>query len=439
MLIEFSVGNFRSFKEVTTLSMWAANLKSKDNPVYTENVFEATPKYTLLKSMALFGANASGKSNLVKAFFTFVGTVLHSTDNKDWLSEFIIPYSLSAETLEKPSFFEIVFIKDEVIYRYGFEATKKEIVSEWLYGRHTAQEAYYFTRSKKEVKIKNRLFNEAAPLVKNKLFHDYALLLSSVSAFNENGVASQISNYISEIGVISGIEDGGMNAAVNAFMQNDTNRAKTISLLTEADIAVQDVVPSFEKQKIHPKIKKLVEEGLLSLPEELSYKSHRNKYSTAGEAVGTFEADFEEFESEGTQHFFKLCAFILDTLEHGKLLVIDEFDARLHPKLSRKIVSLFNMPHTNPKNAQLIFTSHNVTLLDPYLLRRDQICFVEKDRYGASSLVNLAEFKGIRNNKSYADAYLEGLFGAIPLVENMESEIEFIVENKAEIKNAEKK
>lgn len=97
------------------------------------------------------------------------------------------------------------------------------------------------------------------------------------------------------------------------------------------------------------------------------------------------------------------------------------------------------MPHTNPKNAQLIFTSHNVTLLDPYLLRRDQICFVEKDRYGASSLVNLAEFKGIRNNKSYADAYLEGLFGAIPLVENMESEIEFIVENKAEIKNAEKK
>lgn len=424
MLIEFSVGNFRSFKEVTTLSMWAANLKSKDNPVYTENVFEATPKYTLLKSMALFGANASGKSNLVKAFFALASTVSHSAANENWLSEYITPFSLSEETAEKPSFFEMVFILNGVIYRYGFEATKHEVVSEWLYGRRTTQESYYFKRKKQEVKINTRHFNEAVPFAKNKLFHPYALFISSVSEFNKAGVAAQIANYISEIGVISGIDDEAMNIAVNAFMQDNKNRAKAISLLIEADIAIENVLPSATKQKLHPEIKKLIDRGIIDLPEGLPYKSYRKRYSNRGDVAGTVEADFEEFESEGTQHFFKLCAFILDTLEHGKILVIDEFDARLHPKLSRKIVSLFNMPHTNPHNAQLIFTSHNVTLLNPYLLRRDQICFIEKNRYGVSSLVNMAEYDIKDLRQSFEKAYMMDKFGATPWVEGLDITVE---------------
>ena len=131
--------------------------------------------------------------------------------------------------------------------------------------------------------------------------------------------------------------------------------------------------------------------------------------------------DLDAHESEGTLKLYELSPFIYKALEQGTALIIDEFDARLHPRISKKIIEIFNDPRTNPKNAQLLVVTHDTNLLSANLFRRDQILFVEKDKYGASHLYSLAEFKGVRNDASFESNYLMGRYGAVPFLNNLNS------------------
>lgn len=412
---------------MTTLSMWASNLLGETDPVYENNVFTATPQYQLLRSMAILGANASGKSNLVKAFYAFVTAVAQSTKDERILAEYIKPFVLNTATKHEPSFFQLIFILDGAQYRYGFEATNKAIHSEWLYYTETdlLKEKKCFSREESLVKV-GANFTEGKDIAKGRLFTPTELFLSVVAKHRQNGVAGKVAAYIKEIGILSGIEDESLVDLVNNFYADDkskTQLANALALLQEADIDIVGITENV-KPNTHfsATVAKLIEEGEISAPETLHFITERTVYDPQGNPTEEkYKDDFESMESEGTQQFFKFSAFLLDTLAHGKTLVVDEFDARLHPKLSRKIVSLFNNPDTNPHNAQLIFTTHNASLLNPNLLRRDQICFVEKDRFGVSSLVNLAEYMPDDGVEPLEKEYLMGRFGAVPLVENMDA------------------
>jgi uncharacterized protein len=197
MLVQFSVGNFRSFKDVVTLDLTATNLVSKNKEVDENNVFEAPGGLQLLKSVVLYGANASGKSNLLKAL-EFMKTFVNDSAKESQAGDLIKtePFLLDSETENAPSFFEIVFILDKVRYRYGFEVTTKEVVSEWLYYTPNKKESYLFTRDKQKIKI-SRNFSEGKGLQERT--RNNVLFLSVVSQFNGDIAAIVIDEIFREI------------------------------------------------------------------------------------------------------------------------------------------------------------------------------------------------------------------------------------------------
>ena len=164
-------------------------------------------------------------------------------------------------------------------------------------------------------------------------------------------------------------------------------------------------------------LKTLIQQG--KIKKAPSFLTERAVLDDKGLKVTTHSAPLEEWESEGTKEFIRRAPFLLQTLSEGGTLVIDEFDSRLHPNLTKKIVQIFNSSRTNTKGAQLIFATHDTNLLRDSL-RRDQICFVDKDKFKSSFIHTLVEFKGVRNDASFEKAYLNGEYGAVPFLNRFE-------------------
>ncbi len=437
MLIEFTVGNFCSFKERVTLSMVAAKLKSLDPQLDSNNTFKVEDDLTLLTSAAIYGANASGKSNLIKAL-GFMRRYVLSSSRESQADEPIhtIPYRLDVKTEHSPSYFEVVFHLEGVPYRYGFEVTKEKVETEWLFYSPNKKEAKLFTREDSEISVSRAIKGGQAL---KSLTRPNALFLSVAAQFN-NEIAKKVLRWFKSFNVISGLNDaayGGFTAQV--FTEDASYRTSIVELLQESDTGINNI--TFEKTNIHeagvfPKdmpqelrdflLKQMKEES-----EFITFRSIHRKYCDGG-VVDQILFDIDE-ESEGTQKLFFLSGPVIDTLREGKVLVIDEIEARLHTLLTRKLIGLFNSKETNPKNAQLIFATHDTNLLSNKLFRRDQIWFVEKDEEGASHLYSLAELK-VRNDASFESDYLQGKYGAIPILGEMRRAlIELSQENGYEI------
>ncbi|AEI49268.1 AAA family ATPase [Runella slithyformis] len=429
MLVEFSVANFRSFKDMQTLSMVAAPITSKKEfkLVDSENTIIVSDKLKLLRSKAIYGANASGKSNLVKAIFAMVMIVRRSVKDEQVLSKVIEPFALSTETEELPTFFQLVFIYNNTQYRYGFEIQKGSIVSEWLLGVPKRVEIPYFVREGMEVTVNERVFREAKKFENlsqkgdNEIFRLNSLFLTSVAALGGK-FANEVSNYIKSISVLSGLfapEIKDLIKEIISDSQNETDKKRILDFLKDADVGIEDfgLLEKNEEElsrDLPDELLDLFKAGKFSFP--ASFYSKRSKYDVNHKKSNDVRGDFDDWESEGTKKLFYLSPLLIDTFDKGEILFIDEFDARLHPRLTRKIVSLFNSTNVNKNNAQLIFVTHDTGLLKAELFRRDQICFVEKDRFGASSLRTLIEFKGVRNDSSFEKDYLEGKYGAVPFL-----------------------
>jgi|DewCreStandDraft_4_1066084.scaffolds.fasta_scaffold00072_146 hypothetical protein len=422
MLIQFTVGNFRSFKECVTLSMVAAKLNARDPQLDINNTFRVNDELTLLTSAGIYGANASGKSNLIEAI-RFMRHYVLTSSRESQADEPIdtVPFKLDAQTEHAPSYFEVVFLLEGVPYRYGFQVTPKQVETEWLFYSPNKKEARLFTREGSEIFISRAIKRGQA--IKS-LTRPNALFLSVAAQFN-NEVAIKVLEWFRSVNVISGLDDtayGGFTTYV--FTEDQSYRSNIVDLLRESDVGINNVV--FEKinvsdADIFPKdmpqelrdfiIKRMKGEGEL-----IKFKSVHLRNCENG-AVEEILFDLHE-ESEGTQKLFRLSGPVIDTLREGKVLVIDEIEARLHTLLTRKLISLFNSPQTNPKHAQLIFATHDTNLLSNQLFRRDQIWFVEKDEEGASHLYSLAELK-VRNDASFENDYLKGKYGAIPILGEM--------------------
>ena len=446
MLIEFSVGNYLSIKEAITFSMLASNaVKELENSSEgVNNVFwDKSKKNKYLKSAVVYGANGSGKSNLLSAIGFYRKFILSSSNDRQADDEIMtIPFLLSTETENKPSSFEMVFVIDAIRFRYGFEATKKIITAEWLFGFDTEnsnKESTYFTRENQNIKVSNKNFKEGKGLENNT--RPNALFLSTVAQLNGE-VSNKIQNWLkANINVISGLEDATTAYTIGRFQDQEEFRKKIINFFKLTNLGIEDIKmeePVLDNlSKILPqkredeKIASLIQELQKELKDrmkkggdarEISINAFHKKLDEANKLIDTIALDFE-LESKGTQKLFGLLGPWFDTLEKGKILIVDELDSRLHTKLTTELLKIFQSG-INTKNAQLIFASHDTNLLRNDLFRRDQIWFTEKDSSGSTDLYSLVEYKinqatSVRNDASFEKDYLIGKYGAIPYFGNI--------------------
>ncbi len=422
MLIEFSVGNYRSFKEQVTFSMVAANLVAKDKKLDENNVFEVDDDLKLLKSAAIYGANASGKSNLTKALGFMRWFMINSSKETQSTEKIGVErFKLSTETEDKPSFFEIVFLINGKRYRYGFEATRDKVVSEWLFYVPKSRETKLFERKLDNITVSKTY---KADGIQQKTRHN-ALFLSVSAQFNVK-IAEEILDWLTnKVKIVSGLDDRGYRGYTVSCLMNNDNKDKILQLLKKLDLGFGDVKVEESEftidslpSELPDEIKNFILTNVGRKGISVSVQTMHQKFDGKGNPVSTDMFDLDAQESEGTQKVFALAGPLVDALKNGKVLIIDEFDARIHPLISRAIVELFNSNETNPSNAQLIFMTHDTNLLSNKLFRRDQIWFVEKNRYGATDLYSLAEYK-VRNDASFESDYIKGRYGAIPYIGNL--------------------
>ena len=426
MLIEFTVGNFRSFRDPQTLSMLAAPIKSQHPSLDENTIIQLPDNPALLTSAAIYGANASGKSNLVQALAFMQRFVMHSLkETKATGGIQVEPFRLHAATVRQPSHFEIVFIEDGKRYRYGFEVTKERVTAEWLYFVPSTREARLFEREGDDIAV-GSYFKEGRDLEQHT--RPNALFLSVVAQFNGKQ-AQKLVDWFRRLGIISGVEDMGMLPFTLIQLMDGEYSQAIRDLICRLDLGIGDL-----------QVEKATVSGKPSLPDEMpdeirqafltimnasdsegfSIHTIHTQYDDQGNPVGQELFNLDEHESEGTQKLFAMSGPLLDTLQEGDVLVVDELDARLHPLMTREIISLFNNKTTNPNGAQLIFNTQDTNLLDNRLFRRDQIWFVEKDQQGASHLYSLAEFK-VRNDKDYERGYIQGRYGAVPYLSHIQT------------------
>ncbi len=426
MLIEFSVGNFWSFKEIQTLQMQAAKIKSKFAKVDVENTFAISNKLSLLKSKAIYGANASGKSNLIRAFRAMYYIIKDNLSNPEVLNQNILPFKFDEGTTKQPSFFQLIFILEDVQYRYGFEASATTITSEWLFGKPLnavgVRERYYFVREGDQVDVNEEWFKEGASFAKTSdkmqpLFRNNSLFLTVVAAFNGPISLEIIRLIVNRVSIDPGYDTTMLEGlSMQLISENSTFEQFITELLISIDPTIRKIelvdmehaIPDFpDKDKFLQNLKKQGQ----AVNDVAVYRS---VYAHSGKIIGQTSVMLDFQEAEGTKKMFALSSIIFLVLTKGGALFIDELDARLHPRLTRKIIQMFNSRSTNPNNAQLIFVTHDSTLLDAHLIRRDQIVFAKKDKFGATQLFSLAEFKGVRNDASFEKDYLLGKYGAVP-------------------------
>ncbi len=424
MLIEFSISNYRSFFERQTLSLEAANIASQPPSLDEHNVFTAGDTLRLLASAVIYGANASGKSNLVSAIDFMRRFILNSsrftTTDRPINVE---PFRLSTVTEDQPSSFEIVFLVDGVQYRYGFDVDRQAVINEWLYRLGTIRETTLFTRNRQEIKVNHRVFREGRGLEERT--RPNALFLSVAAQFN-GPISQQLMQWFAALRINTGVTDReDMLLAVNRFDEHPY-RSIIEELIRRLDTGIEHL--ELERIPLATDIPPDAPEEVRQLFRRLSrervrIRTYHQRFDNHGLPADSVAFDLEQHESAGTQRLFVLAHPIVQALEQGGVLVIDEFDARIHPNLAIELIRLFHDPETNRRHAQLIFTTHNTNLLSAKLFRRDQVWFVEKSRQGASNLYSLLEYridgKIVRNDASFEKDYILGRYGAIPFIGNL--------------------
>jgi hypothetical protein len=414
MLINFSFGNFRSFRDIKSLSMEAGRVDD-----LTESVIEKDG-FCLLPVAAIYGANSSGKSNVFKAMGVFRYIVIRNSKLDPGDTLFQDPFLLDVQTQEAPTVFEIQFLLDSTVYRYGFEYLSTEIDSEWLYERKiepNSKEHVLFYREGEDFTLSTKYFPEGKN--KKELTTKNRLFLSLVAQLNGN-ISQKLIKYLRRCNTISGIEGGGYEKlSLEMIEHHSEGYQEAMELFKKLDLGFTEIeveekeVPNGLKERLAA-LQDINPEKLQDAKVYETYTTH-NVYDKEGKVVGHTKFSAENFESNGTNKVISFSGPLFNTLLKGKVLFVDELDAKLHPMLTRAIVRLFMDKETNPKGAQLVFTTHDTHLLDKEYLRRDQVWFTEKDATEASDLYSLLEFKE-RNDRNFEKNYIEGRYGAIPFI-----------------------
>jgi len=443
MILQFSVTNYRSFKNKSTLNLLASNY-DKDTRE-NENIFlNENFNHRILKSAVIYGANAGGKSKFIEALIfmrRFVLTSSKDTQKGDPIP--IEPFRLNSETIKQGSEFEIVFYLKNNLYRYGFEVNNEKIIAEWLYHKTKTKESELFYRDYQDIIYKTKKLSKLDTLINEKLIRDNALLLSVLAQFNDS-LAESFLDWFKELKAISGLKEEGYLNDTMLLSKNDKQKERILNFLHNADIGIDDF--KLKKQVLEEldietmkDVPKEIKDALLgintymmkTMKEENSERfsdviTYHKQFNEDGNYVKDIEFSLREDESSGTRKYFALIGQIIKIIDHGGVLFVDELDSKIHPNLVCKIISIFNSKEMNPNNAQLIFNSHDTNLLSSGLFRRDQIWFVKKDAFGESKLYSLADFKTdeVRKNEAFENNYIRGKYGAIPFLGDFENIIQ---------------
>lgn len=422
MLINFTFQNFRSFRDEKTLSLEAGSIKELKESVITKGT------YRLLPVAVMYGANSSGKSNVLMALMVMRNVLLESVrlNPKDELD--FQPFKLNLTSVHEPTSFEIQFLLDDVKYRYGFDYDKTHICKEWLYEKCEGQREFnLFLRVDSEFEVSKSRFPEG--LGKESATPANRLFVSLVAQLN-GAKSMRILDWFNNCNYLSGVDSRGYEGfTLKMFNEHLDGCKQALDFFHHTQLGFNDLLVTekiFSDETLSGKMQvpdalrtKLMEE--LKGVKVMEAKTTHNIYDENGNVNGIASFDKDEMESEGTKKIIEMSGPIFDTLKFGKILIIDELDAKLHPLLTRSILQLFMDSEINTNGAQLIFATHDTTLLNLAYLRRDQIWFTEKDNTESTDLYSLLEFKDergakIRNDRSVQKDYINGRYGAIPFL-----------------------
>lgn len=379
MILEFRLGNLFSFRNEITLDLQAAKIQTEKGKALSGNLFTVGGEQ-ILKSISVFGANASGKSNVVKGIHACVEMIRSShTYNEDTVFN-VAPFKFDGYD-QKPSSFYVRFMLDGIEYEYSFTMTRTEILTEQLYYYPKGRRSMVFSRDESKGPDKKNIY-EFKQAIKRPM--DVAantsrktLFISRASQMDRD-IAKQVFRFFSE-DVVLDYKESAMS--IEAFMK--TRQEQILEILNTADSDIVDI------------------------------KIQGNSLKTFHRCNPEIAFDFDTEESEGTKTLFHMMLSMIDIIRNGRTLLIDEIDTSLHPHLVEYIINLFN----NSEHAQLIYTTHNTHLLNTDFQRRDQVYFVNKRDDGCSDLYSLYDFKDFRDTFDMEKAYLQGRFDAIPYLQ----------------------
>ena len=402
MLIEVKMKNCFSIQEEQVLSLVASNDKQlKGNTFQADNL-------TLLKSVAIYGANAAGKSNIIKIMQAIRVIVLHSTLMQRGIEFPLMPFLLGKDK-EKPSEFEISFIAENVKYRYGFTATQKKILEEWLFAYPNGRMQQWFLRAYDTKNDKYKYEFGSKFLGEKKLWvnstRENALFLSTAIQLNSKQLRPVFDWFLGKFNMSS---ISGLGDFINILKQNPQEISK---YLKAVDFDIENLILKEEEANTQEASWDLFNETI-SIDSSGKAKKSRVKAVHLDQQGQPIEFDMV-LESEGTREFFRFLVPIINIFQKGGILIIDELHNHLHPLMTKFIINLFHNENINKNNAQLIFTTHETSILDKDIFRKDQIYFCEKQNK-ATKLYAMSDFKGLRENIDFEKSYLLGRFGALP-------------------------
>ncbi len=426
MLTSFTFANHRSFREQTELS-FVASARLKD-PGYG-SFLPPGAKQRLLNVAGLFGANASGKSNVFSALGFLKNAVVNS--HSHWNPDGPIPHNhfrLDRESAGTPSSYQVDLLLDGVPVQYGFSLTRDEICEEWLYAWPLGQRQIWLQREGSQKFIFGRFLKGQNKTIE-RLTRPNSLFLST-AAQNNHEQLMPLYRYIDRQVLFAGLDDEHARSAftLQLVRSKATESQAVLDMMREADLGLIGL--TVDKKEVPNSVREIIkllrqtdtsEDDRTGLPEPMEVDRLRISHAgrDAPEEVWFDGSD----ESDGTLRWFAILGPILRALNDGALLVVDELNASLHELLQAELVRRFNDPESNPNGAQLLFNSQDSTLIGDLLgapppLRRDQIWFADKSKDGASTLTPLTDFRG-RSGENIQRRYLQGRFRAVPYLEGL--------------------
>ncbi|MBT9463163.1 ATP-binding protein [Hydrogenophaga sp.] len=433
MLLQYSVKNFLSFKDEVTLSMLATKRKSQDRTLDEGAVLSVMSDLDVLKCAVIYGANNSGKTNLVKSLKFLKRLVLDSSKESRAKTEIeVTPFLLSPDTETGASSFEVIFIQGSYLFQYGVSVTRERIQKECLSRRALKKGGVtveLFDRDVDSIKV-GKAFKEGRGLEART--RSNALFLSVCANF-DGPLSTEVTEWFTRLKIISGVNDV-MPLAWTAGRLDSPEYGEDIKNLLKAfdlgidrfeageeipgikfqgvEVSVENAEASEPAAQAQAAVLESLLKGVQSVPSRKIISIHK-MYDAEGEFVREVSFDLKMHESEGTKKLVALAGPLVDTLKSAHIVFIDEFESRLHANVTKAILRMFNTSKGNPNGAQLIAVTHDTNLLNGDILRRDQIWFAGRDGLGRSSLRSLVEFK-VRNDASFEKNYLEGAYGGVP-------------------------
>lgn len=407
MLIETSVENYLSIKNKVTLSLDSSSSKKLLN-----NLVETPKDERLLKSAVIYGANASGKSNIIKSVFFIWNMVKNSHLFNIDVKVPRVPFKLEEGCIDKPSKFEITFIHNKIKYKYGFSCDNDKFIEEYLYYWPRGRESKIFTR-KNSTKFDFTTDKKQQELIQSQT-NENVLYLSRATQLGYKGTREAYDFIVNNL--VINYSPVWEEMTIKKIYEDSDLKDKIIEILQKADFGgIIDIKVVKDKRKVQGfEFKVGKKETLLNplKPEEQEFYDFKFVHKTKSGKLIDFE--FNE-ESNGTRRTLAMLGPIFEILENGKVAFIDEFELNLHSNITKFLIKLFNSK-LNKKNAQLIFTTHDTTLLDNEIFRRDQIYICSKDKNNSSKLGSYIDYN-LREDSDFERAYLNGRVGGLPFID----------------------